>query len=89
IEAMVKIKAEVAKVQSGEWPLENNPLVNAPHSQVDLIEDWDRPYSREEAVFPSAHTRASKFWPAVNRVDNVYGDRNFICSCPGIEAYED
>lgn len=89
IEAMVKIKAEVAKVQSGEWPLENNPLVNAPHSQVDLIEEWDRPYSREEAVFPSAHTRASKFWPAVNRVDNVYGDRNFICSCPGIEAYED
>ncbi|WP_028303861.1 aminomethyl-transferring glycine dehydrogenase [Oceanospirillum maris] len=89
IEAMIKIKAEVAKVQSGEWPLENNPLVNAPHSQVDLIEEWDRPYSREEAVFPSAHTRASKFWPAVNRVDNVYGDRNFICSCPGIENYED
>lgn len=89
IEAMIKIKAEVAKVQSGEWPLENNPLVRAPHTMVDLTNEWDRPYSREEAVFPSAHTRASKYWPTVNRVDNVYGDRNFVCSCPSIETYQD
>ena len=89
IEAMVKIRAEVEKVQSGEWPADNNPLVNAPHTMVDLTSPWERPYSQEEAVFPTAHTRASKYWPTANRVDNVYGDRNFICSCPSIEAYQD
>ncbi|WP_028299163.1 aminomethyl-transferring glycine dehydrogenase [Oceanospirillum beijerinckii] len=89
IEAMIKIRAEVEKVQSGEWPADNNPLVNAPHTMVDLTSAWERPYSQEEAVFPTAHTRASKYWPTVNRVDNVYGDRNFICSCPSIEAYQD
>ncbi|MBB1485060.1 aminomethyl-transferring glycine dehydrogenase [Oceanospirillum sediminis] len=89
IEAMVKIRAEVEKVQSGEWPADNNPLINAPHTMVDLTSAWERPYSQEEAIFPTAHTRASKYWPTVNRVDNVYGDRNFICSCPGIEAYQD
>ncbi len=89
IEAMVKIRAEVEKVQSGEWPADNNPLVNAPHTMADLTNAWERPYSQEEAVFPTAHTRASKYWPTANRVDNVYGDRNFICSCPSIEAYQD
>jgi glycine dehydrogenase len=89
IEAMAKIKAEIDRVQAGEWPADNNPLHNAPHTQADLTSDWDRPYSREEAVFPTAHTRASKYWPTANRVDNVYGDRNFICSCPSIENYED
>ena len=89
IEAMVKIRAEVEKVQSGEWPADNNPLINAPHTMVDLTSAWERPYSQEEAVFPTAHTRANKYWPTANRVDNVYGDRNFICSCPGIEAYQD
>ena len=89
IEAMAKIKAEIDRVQAGEWPADNNPLHNAPHTQADLTSDWDRPYSREEAVFPTAHTRASKYWPTANRVDNVYGDRNFICSCPSIEAYQD
>ncbi|WP_372832547.1 aminomethyl-transferring glycine dehydrogenase [Pontibacterium sp.] len=90
IEAMVKIKAEIGRVQSGEWTVENNPLHHAPHTQADLIgESWDRAYSREEAVFPTAHTRANKFWPTANRIDNVYGDRNFICSCPGIETYQE
>ncbi|ELF4905345.1 aminomethyl-transferring glycine dehydrogenase [Vibrio vulnificus] len=89
-DAMIAIREEMAKVKNGEWPLENNPLVNAPHTQVDLMEEqWDRPYPREIACFPSAATKRSKYWPTVNRVDNVYGDRNLVCSCPGIENYEE
>ncbi|MCU8344503.1 aminomethyl-transferring glycine dehydrogenase [Vibrio vulnificus] len=89
-DAMIAIREEMTKVKNGEWPLENNPLVNAPHTQVDLIEEqWDRPYPREIACFPSAATKRSKYWPTVNRVDNVYGDRNLVCSCPGIENYEE
>ncbi|HAS8174401.1 TPA: glycine dehydrogenase (aminomethyl-transferring) [Vibrio vulnificus] len=89
-DAMIAIREEMTKVKNGEWPLENNPLVNAPHTQVDLMEEqWDRPYPREIACFPSAATKRSKYWPAVNRVDNVYGDRNLVCSCPGIENYEE
>ncbi|HDY7709442.1 TPA: aminomethyl-transferring glycine dehydrogenase [Vibrio vulnificus] len=88
-DAMIAIREEMSKVKNGEWPLENNPLVNAPHTQVDLMEEqWDRPYPREIACFPSAATKRSKYWPTVNRVDNVYGDRNLVCSCPGIENYE-
>ncbi|NRF25408.1 aminomethyl-transferring glycine dehydrogenase [Vibrio coralliilyticus] len=89
-EAMIAIREEMAKVKNGEWPLENNPLVNAPHTQVDLsAAEWDRPYSRELGCFPSSSTKSWKYWPTVNRVDNVYGDRNLICSCPSIENYED
>ncbi|MEZ9702754.1 aminomethyl-transferring glycine dehydrogenase, partial [Vibrio sp. 10N.286.45.F3] len=89
-EAMIAIRHEMAAVKAGEWPLDNNPLVNAPHTQVDLSgAEWDRPYSRELACFPSKATKNSKYWPTVNRVDNVYGDRNLICSCPSIDNYED
>ncbi|OOE47498.1 glycine dehydrogenase (aminomethyl-transferring) [Salinivibrio kushneri] len=89
-DAMIAIREEVAKVQDGEWALEDNPLVNAPHTQADLMADeWSHAYSRELACFPSAHSKASKYWPSVNRVDNVYGDRNLICSCPSIESYMD
>ncbi|MCF7483475.1 aminomethyl-transferring glycine dehydrogenase [Vibrio sp. J1-1] len=89
-EAMIAIREEMAKVKNGEWPLENNPLVNAPHTQVDLAAaEWDRPYSRELGCFPSKATKSWKYWPTVNRVDNVYGDRNLICSCPSIENYQD
>ncbi|HAS6141064.1 TPA: aminomethyl-transferring glycine dehydrogenase [Vibrio vulnificus] len=89
-DAMIAIREEMTKVKNGEWPLENNPLVNAPHTQVDLMEEqWDRPYPREIACFPSTATKRSKYWPTVNRVDNVYGDRNLVCSCPGIENYEE
>lgn len=81
-DAMISIREEMTKVKNGEWPLENNPLVNAPHTQVDLsAEEWDRPYSRELGCFPSKATKSWKYWPTVNRVDNVYGDRNLICSC--------
>nr|WP_321274194.1 aminomethyl-transferring glycine dehydrogenase [uncultured Vibrio sp.] len=89
-EAMIAIREEMAKVKNGEWPLENNPLVNAPHTQVDLAAaEWDRPYSRELGCFPSKATKSWKYWPTVNRVDNVYGDRNLICSCPSIDNYEE
>ena len=90
VEAMAQIRQEVEKVQSGQWPADNNPLCRAPHTQADIMSaDWDRPYSREEAVFPNTATRENKFWPTSNRIDNVYGDRNFICSCPAIETYMD
>lgn len=89
-DAMIAIREEMNKVQQGEWPLDNNPLVNAPHTQVDLMSDeWDHPYTREVACFPSVQAKASKYWPTVNRVDNVYGDRNLICSCPSIDSYEE
>ncbi len=88
VDAMIAIREEVEHVASGTWALENNPLVNAPHTMADLSdESWDRPYSREIACFPSKHAKTNKFWPAVNRVDNVFGDRNLICSCPSIESY--
>ncbi|PMM09090.1 glycine dehydrogenase (aminomethyl-transferring) [Vibrio breoganii] len=87
-DAMIAIRKEMNKVRDGEWPLDNNPLVNAPHTQVDLASsEWDRPYPRELAAFPSRSQRVWKYWPTVNRVDNVYGDRNLICSCPSIEEY--
>ncbi|EKO3570540.1 aminomethyl-transferring glycine dehydrogenase [Vibrio metschnikovii] len=89
-EAMIAIRQEIDKVQTGEWPLEDNPLVNAPHTQVDLtVEQWSHPYSREIACFPSEHSKNTKYWPTVNRVDNVYGDRNLVCTCPSIDNYEE
>ncbi len=90
IAAMIAIRQEIAQVQSGQWSRQDNPLVRAPHTQADLVSaDWDRAYSREQAVFPLAGLKQSKFWPASNRIDNVYGDRNFICSCPSIDVYRD
>ncbi|NMY42097.1 glycine dehydrogenase (aminomethyl-transferring) [Pseudomonas sp. WS 5013] len=89
IEAMLSIRAEIAKVASGEWPADNNPLKNAPHTLADVTGVWDRPYSIAEAVTPSAHTLAHKYWPAVNRVDNVYGDRNLFCACVPMDDYRE
>ena len=88
-DAMISIKGEINAVQSGELDAENNPLTNAPHTAEVVTGDWDRPYSRELAAFPTSNLGAHKFWPAVGRVDDVYGDRNLICSCPAIDAYED
>ncbi len=89
-DAMIAIREEINKVKAGEWPLEDNPLVNAPHTQVDISsESWTHSYSREIACFPSTATKEAKYWPTVNRVDNVYGDRNLVCSCPSIENYKD
>ena len=89
IAALKSIRREVQKVIDGEWPKDDNPLVNAPHTAADITGDWARPYSREEAVFPQPFVREHKFWPFVNRVDDVYGDRNLVCSCPPMENYED
>ena len=90
IDAMVSIRAEIAKVEAGEWPADNNPLHNAPHTMADIMDPAfdSRPYSREVAVFPSAAVRTNKFWPTVNRIDDVYGDRNLFCACVPMEDYE-
>ncbi|EWH10423.1 glycine dehydrogenase [Catenovulum agarivorans DS-2] len=88
IEAMIAIKNEIDQVEKGVWPLEDNPLGNAPHTMSDLSQaEWNHPYSRELAVFPTEQARNNKFWPTVNRIDDVYGDRNLICSCPTTESY--
>ncbi|KLU16436.1 MULTISPECIES: aminomethyl-transferring glycine dehydrogenase [Xenorhabdus] len=87
IDAMLAIRQEISKVASGEWPLGDNPLVNAPHVQAELVSDWDHAYSCEIAVFPTAETKANKYWPTVKRLDDVYGDRNLHCSCAPIEDY--
>ncbi|GHE85890.1 aminomethyl-transferring glycine dehydrogenase [Thalassotalea profundi] len=90
IEAMTCIRDEIRKVEQGEWTLENNPLHNAPHTLADITDaNWDRDYSIAQAVFPVPAAAANKFWPTVNRIDDVYGDRNLICSCPPVSTYQD
>ncbi len=86
-EAMIAIRVEINNVQTGVWSSDNNPLVNAPHTILDVSENWDRPYSQEVAVLPKGVIATSKYWPTVNRIDNVYGDRNLVCSCPSIDSY--
>ena len=80
--AMLAIHREILAIESNRMDKDDNPLVNAPHTQLDIVGDWNHPYSRETAAFPAAEQWQSKFWPAVNRIDNVYGDRNLFCSCP-------
>ncbi|WP_085637105.1 MULTISPECIES: aminomethyl-transferring glycine dehydrogenase [unclassified Pseudomonas] len=87
IGAMLSIRAEITEVQNGNWPAEDNPLKHAPHTLADITGVWERPYSIEQGITPDAHTRAHKYWPAVNRVDNVYGDRNLFCACVPVDDY--
>lgn len=92
VSALKQIKQEALKVKAGTdgWTADDNPLVNAPHTAFVVTEgEWTHPYSREEAVFPLPYIKAHKFWPSVGRVDDVYGDKNLICSCPSIDNYED
>jgi len=86
IDAMLAIRSEIDRVADGEWPLADNPLVNAPHTQMEMVGEWSHPYSRELAVFPAGS--ANKYWPAVKRLDDVYGDRNLFCSCVPMSEYE-
>ena len=87
-DAMLSIRSEIQAVMEGQFDPNNNPLKNAPHTLDEVTaSEWDRPYSREQAVWPVASLRADKYWAPVNRVDNVFGDRNLICSCPSIETY--
>ncbi len=88
IEAMGKIREEIANVEKSIWAKDNNPLVNAPHNIEDILKDnWNRPYSKEEAIFPANYVRENKYWPPVGRINSAAGDRNFICSCPDMGEY--
>jgi glycine dehydrogenase len=88
VEAMIAIHGEVARVESGEWPPQDNPLRNAPHSAEQVARDeWDHPYSRETAAFPVGSLLTDKYWPPVGRIDGPGGDRNLVCACPPLDAY--
>jgi glycine dehydrogenase len=89
-QTLIAIHGEMQRVASGEWPRDNNPLKNAPHTAPVVCGDaWDHPYSREVAAYPAAWLREHKFWPYVGRIDNVHGDRNLVCSCLPMDAYQD
>jgi glycine dehydrogenase len=87
IGAMLSIRAEITEVQNGNWPADDNPLKRSPHTLADITGVWERSYSIAQAVTPDAHTKAHKYWPVVNRVDNVYGDRNLFCACVPVDDY--
>jgi len=87
-EAMISIYEEIKAIEEGKSDKANNPLKNAPHTQAVVINDgWDKPYSRQQAAFPLAYIRHSKFWPSIGRINNTYGDRNLVCTCEPIESY--
>jgi glycine dehydrogenase len=82
IAAMISIREEIRRIENGAWPADNNPLKRAPHTQADIVDtDWQRPYTRQQAAFPLPWVAGNKFWPTVNRIDDVYGDRNLFCAC--------
>lgn len=90
VDAMIAIREEIAKVENGQWTVEDNPLVFAPHTAEDVLDsEWNRAYARDYAAFPCAAVKENKFWPTVTRIDDVYGDRNLICSCPAIDTYRE
>jgi glycine dehydrogenase len=89
-DALVAIREEIRAVEEGRMKVEESPLRRAPHTAAALTAmEWGRPYSREQAAFPAPWVRDSKFWPAVARIDNTYGDRNLVCVCPPVEAYRE
>jgi glycine dehydrogenase len=87
-DAMIAIRKEIGRIEAGDMDRANNPLKNAPHTLDDITADWDRPYSIADAVFPVDTLRDDKYWPPVNRIDQVYGDRHLVCSCPPLDAYQ-
>jgi glycine dehydrogenase len=87
-DAMIAIHAEMTAVEAGAMDKNNNPLKNAPHTAHSIVAgEWNRPYSREAAAYPAPWLQEFKFWPAAGRVDNVFGDRNLVCTCPSVESY--
>jgi glycine dehydrogenase len=88
-DAMIAIRAEIDRVAAGEWPRDDNPLHHAPHTVDCLVGDWEHPYTRDEAAFPGHVARGDRYWPPVRRIDNAFGDRNLVCSCPPPEDFED
>ena len=86
-DAMLAIREEIRDIEHGRIDAENNPLKNAPHTMEDLVRDWDRPYTREQGCFPPGAFRVDKYWPPVNRVDNAWGDRHLVCTCPPMTDY--
>ncbi len=87
-DAMIAIRAEIAEIEAGQVARQNNLLKNAPHTAASLMSaEWDKPYPREQGAYPTPWTRENKFWPAVARIDNAYGDRNLVCSCLPMDAY--
>ncbi len=88
-DAMLSIRAEIAAIEAGEIAHEDSPLRHAPHTVEDLVADWERKYPREQGCFPPGSFRVDKYWPPVGRVDNVYGDRHLVCTCPPVEDYAD
>ena len=88
-DAMLAIREEIRAVEEGRMDRDNNPLKNAPHTMEDLVREWDRPYSREAGCFPPGAFRVDKYWPPVNRVDNAFGDRHLVCTCPPLEIYSE
>jgi glycine dehydrogenase len=89
VTAMLSIRSEIAAIERGEMDAENNPLKHAPHTVNALVGEWVRPYTREQGCFPPGAFRVDKYWPPVGRVDNVYGDRHLVCTCPPVENYEE
>jgi glycine dehydrogenase len=87
ITALLAIRDEIRAVEQGEISAEDSPLRHAPHTVNDLVAEWDRKYSREAACFPPGSFRVDKYWPPVGRVDNVFGDRNLVCTCPPMANY--
>ena len=87
-DAMIGIRDEIKKIENGEFDPTNNPLKNAPHCVDSLIEDWNYPYTKKLAYYPNNQTKHQKYWPPVGRVDNVYGDRNLVCTCPSIKEFK-
>ena len=88
-DSMIAIRDEIRAVEAGEWATDESPLRHAPHPAADVVAtEWTHPYTREQAAFPAGVDAGDKYWPPVSRIDGAYGDRNLMCSCPPLSAYE-
>ena len=89
-DCLIKINEDIDKIKSGDFDKNDNPIKNAPHTDLELASNkWEHKYTREEAAYPSNFLRSSKFWPPVARVDNVYGDKNLFCTCPSMDEFKE